>query len=87
MKIVNCSGDVKTTAGLDALLSRLESASFADECRYELRDYGRRFCCIFIRNEQYSKECCWHVKHLFTLANDISILESKSKEIDSSWNE
>lgn len=87
MEIVNCSGNMKKAPGLDALLSQLESASFADECRYVLKDCGRRFCCIFVRNGRYLKECCWHVKHLLTLTNDINILENKSKEMDSNWDE
>jgi len=86
MKIVNCSGNMEIPAELKALLSKLESASFADECRYKLSNYGRRFCCIFIRAEQYSKEGCWHVKDLSKLMDNISILEDQSKEIDCSWN-
>lgn len=86
MKIVNLSENVelsmKHKVDLELLLLKLESASFSDECRYKLKDFGRRFYCVFIKNDQYSKKCYWHIKHLSTLANDINILESKSNQID-----
>lgn len=86
MKIVNFSENdklsTKQKVELELLFSKLESASFADECRYNIKDFQRQFCCTFIRNEQYSKACCWHVKDLSMLANNINILVNKSKEID-----
>jgi len=85
MKIVNYSEITKMPDALETLLSKLKSASFADECRYRIADYGRRFCCIFVKDEQYSKEYSCHVKYLSTLVNDISILEGKSKDIDPTW--
>ena len=62
MIIVNSSVNVKISTeyqtDLELLLSKLELASFADECRYEIKNFGRRFCCIFVTNGQYSKEYC-----------------------------
>lgn len=81
MKITDCSNNTKIIDGLDTLLIILETATFADECRYEIRSYGRHFYCKFVTNGLYSEECFWHVKYLKELANDISILENKSKII------
>jgi len=87
MKIVNYSNYIEEIPELNVLLSKLELSTFADECRYKLSNFGRRFCCIFLTGEQFSKECCWPIKDLSMLTDNISILEGKSKVIDNSFNE
>jgi hypothetical protein len=81
MNIVNCSENVKNPPVLVVLLSKLESASFADECRYEIRNFGRHICCIFVRNGIDSKEYFWSRKDLSMFSDDICILENKLKNI------
>lgn len=81
MKTVDYSVNMKLSpryeAELKILLSKLKSASFADEFRYAFKDFGRRFCCIFVKKNSFSDEFCWHVKHLAKLSNNIEILKNK----------
>jgi len=59
------------------LLSKLKSASFSDEFRYAFKNFERRFCCIFVKNNSFTDEFCWHIKDLVLLSNNIEILNNK----------
>lgn len=81
MNIVNYSVNVKLSpryeAELQLLLSKLKSESFADEFRYSFKNFQRRFCCIFVKNNSFTEEFCWHIKDLVLLSNNIEILKNR----------
>lgn len=79
--IINCTLNVKSPLIVQVFLSKIESASFADECRYELRNFGRHFCCVFVSNGIDLKEYSWSRKDLSILAEDMSILENELKNM------
>lgn len=76
MNSINYSVNIKLSRRykyeLNIILSKLKSESFADEIKYAFKYFGRSFCCIFIKEDSFSEEFCWHVKYLSMLANDVS---------------